>query len=53
MERVNNQQYFNKDRSETFDDYSIDVFKKKQKDTKSIIHVHVHNWLQFFVSLCI
>ena len=42
MERVN--QYF-KDRIESFDDY----YQCMQKGECSLIHVH--NWIQFFVSM--
>jgi putative transposase len=45
MERVN--QYF-KDRTESFDDYYP---CRLQKDSDECILFHVHNWIQFFVSM--
>jgi putative transposase len=45
MERVN--QYF-KDRTESFDDYYP---CRLQKDNDECILFHVHNWIQFFVSM--
>ena len=39
-----NQQYF-KDRTESFDDYY-----PCRKDECNLLHVH--NWIQFFVSMC-
>jgi transposase-like protein len=45
MERVN--QYF-KDRIESFDDYYPCI---QQKDSDGCNLFHVHNWIQFFVSM--
>ena len=44
MERVN--QYF-KDRIESFDDY----YPCMQKEEIECNLLHVHNWIQFFVSM--
>ena len=44
MERVN--QYF-KDRTENFDDYYPCI----QKEENECNLLHVHNWIQFFVSM--
>jgi putative transposase len=46
MERVN--QYF-KDRIESFDDYY--PCRQQQKDDDICNLFHVHNWIQFFVSM--
>ena len=46
MERVN--QYF-KDRTKNFDDYYPCMQQKEDSDEYNLFHVH--NWIQFFVSM--